>query len=256
MPSAKRAIAALALAVLVLDGPGSRAAQPVCEPASRLGPQPTPPAASVAGDWAMLGLYRAANARLPPPRAATSRVVFMGDSITASWELAVVAPAGTEVVNRGIGGQTTLQMLLRFQQDVLALRPAAVHLMAGINDIAENAGPTTLEAIEHNLASMVEMARAHDVRVVLASVTPARDFPWRHGLQPAGRIAALNVWLRQYARRCGVEYVDYHQALADPDGGVRPGLSDDGVHPNAAGYAVMQPLARQAVARVLQRAAK
>jgi acyl-CoA thioesterase I len=247
----------LVLAGALLACPGARlsAALLRCEAASDLGPAASPPA-SAAADWPMRQFYRDANAQLLPPRGSVPRVVFIGDSITASWRLTAVAPRGTELINRGIGGQVTLQMLLRFSQDVIALRPAAVHIMAGINDIAENAGPTTLAAIERNLASMAELARAHQVRVVLASVSPAYDFPWRRGLQPAPKIAALNRWLREYAQRCDTEYVDYHEALADTRGGVRSGLSEDGVHPNAAGYAVMQSLARRAIERTLGRPAK
>ncbi|HEX4648732.1 MAG TPA: SGNH/GDSL hydrolase family protein [Steroidobacteraceae bacterium] len=203
-------------------------------------------------DWGQLLRYRQENQRLPAPRAAVPRVVFIGDSITEGWNLAGLALARVEVLNRGIGGQTTPQMLLRFRQDVVELEPSVVHILAGTNDFAGNTGPTTLEAIEDNLMSMVEIARANQVRVVLGSVPPALDFPWRQGLEPAPRILALNAWMREYAARHKLVYADYYTALTDSRGGMRSTLSDDGVHPNAAGYAVMGPLARESVLRALR----
>ena len=202
-------------------------------------------------DWAQLTHYRDANLRLPPPSAARPRVIFLGDSLTQSWDLASLGLEQAEVLNRGISGQTTPQMLVRFRQDVVDLRPAVVHILAGTNDLAENTGPTTLEAIEGNLSSMVEIAEANHTRVVLASVLPAFDFPWRRGLQPAPRIVALNDWLRAYARRHNLVYVDYYSALVDPRGGFKSELADDGVHPNRAGFAVMDPIARDSIRRAL-----
>lgn len=198
-------------------------------------------------DWAQLGHYRQEDRRLPPPDPVTPRVIFLGDSITQSWDVEGVGLAQLEVLNRGISGQTTPQMLVRFHQDVVNLRPAVVHILAGTNDLAENTGPTTLGAIENNLMAMVEIARAHRIQVVLASVLPTLDYPWRKGLRPAPRIAALNAWMRSYARRHGLVYLDYYSALADPQQGLRATLSGDGVHPNAAGYSVMDPLARRAI---------
>lgn len=247
----RRNLAILAVAVLVCHGAMIHAAVAECKPAAAAGPAAAPPP-NAGADWAMLHFYKEGNARLPQPRPSVPRVVFIGDSITAAWPLAAATLPATELVNRGIGGQTTLQIRLRFAQDVLALQPAAVHIMAGINDLAENVGPTSLEAIEHELAAMVELARSREIHVLLASVTPALDFPWRRGLAPAAKIVALNTWLRDYARRCGVEFVDYYGVLADAGGGFRAELSDDGVHPNHAGYAVMSPLARSAVERALQ----
>jgi lysophospholipase L1-like esterase len=201
-------------------------------------------------DWSQLGRYREENLALPPATPASPRIVFLGDSITESWDLPHSAPLG-EVINRGISGQTTPQMLLRFCQDVISLKPAVVHIMAGTNDLAENAGPTSLAAIEDNLASMVDLAQTHHVRVVLASVPPALDFGWRHGLQPGPKILALNEWIRSYARHNGLVCADYHAALADERQGFRSTLSDDGVHPNKAGYRVMRPLARRAIKEAL-----
>jgi len=202
-------------------------------------------------DWAQLQQYRDENQRLPPPSAARPRVVFLGDSLTQGWDLTGLGLDEVELVNRGISGQTTPQMLIRFRQDVVSLKPAVVHILAGTNDLAGNTGPTTLEAIEANLSSMVEIARANHIRVVLSSVLPALDYPWRPGLEPAPRIVALNDWIRAYARRHKLVYADYYPALVDSRGGFRTEMADDGVHPNAAGYAAMSPIARQAVKRAL-----
>jgi acyl-CoA thioesterase I len=202
-------------------------------------------------DWAGLERYRDKDAAVPPASAKLPRVIFLGDSITEAWELADAAVVAAEVLNRGIGGQTTPQMLVRFRQDVIKLKPAIVHILAGTNDIAGNTGPTALAAIEDNLMSMVELAQANHIRVVLASVPPTTDFGWRHGLQPAGKIVALNNWIRSYVARKGLVYVDYHAALADARQGFKAALSDDGVHPNKAGYAAMNPLAQQAIKRAM-----
>jgi lysophospholipase L1-like esterase len=203
-------------------------------------------------DWGQLLRYRDENMRLGTAGATVPRVVFIGDSITEAWRVAGMAPSRLEVLNRGISGQTTPQILLRFRQDVVDLKPAVVHILAGTNDLAGNTGPTTLEAIEDNLKSMVEIARANHIRVVLASVPPALDFPWRPGLEPSSRIVALNAWARGYATRRKLVYVDYYRALAASHDGFASSLSDDGVHPNQAGYAVMTPLARQAISRALR----
>ncbi|HXY97035.1 MAG TPA: SGNH/GDSL hydrolase family protein [Steroidobacteraceae bacterium] len=202
-------------------------------------------------DWAQLRQYRDENQRLPPPSAARPRIVFLGDSLTQGWDLTGLGLDEVELVNRGISGQTTPQMLIRFRQDVVSLKPAVVHILAGTNDLAGNTGPTTLEAIEANLSSMVEIARANHIRVVLSSVLPALDYPWRPGLEPAPRIVALNDWIRAYARQRKLVYADYYPALVDSRGGFRTEMADDGVHPNAAGYAAMSPIARQAVKRAL-----
>ena len=202
-------------------------------------------------DWAQLARYRDENRRLPPPGAARPRVVFLGDSITESWSLADLGLDQLEVLNRGIGGQTTPQMLVRFRQDVVELKPAVVHILAGTNDLAGNTGPTTLEAIENNLSSMVEIAAANHIAVVLASVLPTVDYPWRRGLEPAGKIAALNDWMRAYARQHKLVYADYDSAVVDARGGFKSALADDGVHPNRAGYAAMGPIARAAIREAL-----
>lgn len=202
-------------------------------------------------DWAQLEQYRDENRRLPPPGAARPRVIFLGDSLTQSWDLAGLGLDQLELLNRGISGQTSPQMLVRFRQDVVDLRPAVVHILAGTNDLAGNAGPTTLEAIEDNVSSMAEIAAANHIRVVLGSVLPALDYPWRRGLEPAPRIVALNGWMRAYARRRNLVYADYYSALVDSRGGFKSQLADDGVHPNRAGYAAMEPIARESLRQAL-----
>ena len=201
-------------------------------------------------DYGQLGRYREANAALRAPAPDENRVVFFGDSITDGWRLDESFP-GKPYVNRGISGQTTAQMLLRFRQDVIGLKPAAVVILAGTNDIAGNTGTATQAMIEDNLQSMAELARAHGIRVVLASVLPVSDYPWRPGLQPADKVRRLNAWIGDYARRSGATYLDYWSALADAQGGMDAKLAADGVHPTPAGYAVMAPLAQKAIDRAL-----
>jgi lysophospholipase L1-like esterase len=203
-------------------------------------------------DWADLARYREANAELGAPKPGEQRVVFMGNSITDAW--AQYFPAmfpGRPYVGRGISGQTTPQMLVRFRQDVIALKPAVVVILAGTNDIAGNTGPSTLEMIEDNLASMTELAQANGIRVVLASVLPVYDYPWKPGLEPAQKIVTLNRWIRQYAAAHHAVYLDYHAAMADERQGMRKELSGDGVHPNQAGYRIMAPLAVAAIGEAL-----
>jgi len=201
-------------------------------------------------DFAGLHRYAAANATLAPME--KGRIVFFGDSITDAWVRngGKFFP-GKPYVNRGISGQTTPQMLVRFRQDVIDLHPAAVVILAGTNDIAGNTGPSTLEMIEDNLTSMAELAHANGIHVILASVLPAADYPWRKGLEPAPKIKALNQWIADYCAQKKFTYLDYYTAMAGPDGGMKPGISIDGVHPNAAGYAIMEPLAQAAVDRAL-----
>ena len=205
-------------------------------------------------DWAYLERYRADNARLGPPRAGQARVVLFGDSITELWAkyFPTMFP-GKPYVGRGISGQTTPQMLIRFRQDVIALEPAVVVLLAGTNDIAGNTGPSTLEMIEDNIASMADLAQANGIAVVLSSVLPAHDFGWRSGAEPARKIVELNAWIKQYAVAQGHVYLDYHSAMADERQGLKAELSKDGVHPNEAGYRVMAPLAERAIAEALRR---
>ena len=205
-------------------------------------------------DWANLGKYREANAQLGAPKPGEKRVVFFGDSITESWAnfFPTMFP-GKPYVGRGISGQTTPQMLVRFRQDVVALKPKVVVILAGTNDIAGNTGPSTLEMIEDNIQSMAEIAKANGIRVVLSSVLPVYDYPWKPGLQPAEKIVALNGWLKDYAARAGAGYIDYHSAMADARHGLRAELGNDGVHPNEAGYRIMAPLAAKAIGAALSR---
>jgi lysophospholipase L1-like esterase len=211
--------------------------------------QPTD--AQLRTDWANLARYRVENAALPAP--GPERVVFMGNSITEGWgPLFPTLFPGKEYIGRGIGGQTTPQMLVRFRQDVVALKPRVVVILAGTNDIAGNTGPSTVEMIEDNIAGMAEIAKANGIRVVLASVLPVDDYPWRRGLDPAPRIIALNAWMKQYAAEHGHVYLDFHSAMKNEKNGTRAELANDGVHPNEAGYRVMAPLTESAIAAALR----
>jgi lysophospholipase L1-like esterase len=201
-------------------------------------------------DFGQLCQYRLENARLPPASAA--RAVFIGDSITESWRGADPQLFTNDTLNRGISGQTSEQMLVRFRADVIELKPRVVHIMAGINDVAGNNGPTSLAIIEGNIRTMVEQALLHHIRVVLATIPPSARIPWRTELEhPAETIATINKWLRDYAQCEHLVFADYTTVLGDPRGGIKPGLSTDGVHPSPAGYAAMTPLARAALARAM-----
>ena len=218
---------------------------------SAAGAQAQPTDVQLRTDWANLARYRAENAALAP--AGPERVVFMGNSITEAW--ARFFPShfpGREYIGRGIGGQTTPQMLVRFRQDVIALRPRVVVILAGTNDIAGNTGPSTVEMIQDNIASMAEIARANGIRVVLTSVLPVDDYPWRRGLDPAPKIIALNRWMRQYAADHAAVYLDLHSAMRNERDGTQAELASDGVHPNEAGYRVMAPLTESAIAAALK----
>jgi lysophospholipase L1-like esterase len=215
----------------------------------------------VAFDYGRLARFAAANAALAAPRAGEGRVVFFGDSITDNWskpEYGGFFP-GKPYVNRGISGQTTSQMLLRFRADVVALAPKAVLILAGTNDVAGNSGPVGLPVVEQNLATMAELAQLHGIRVVFASLLPVSDDKrdktgaplLRTQDRPPEKLRALNAWLAEYCRVNGHVYLDYFSAIADARGLLRPELTDDGLHPNAAGYAVMAPLAEKAIVQAL-----
>ena len=204
-----------------------------------------------AAEFAGLARYRVENAALSVD---SGRVVFMGNSITEGWapHFAALFP-GRPYVGRGISGQTTAQMLLRFRQDVIALAPAAVVILAGTNDIAGNTGPATLEDIRDNIASMADLARANDIRVVICSVLPVSDYPWKPGLEPAPKIIQLNTWLQEYADSHGAVYVDLHGAMRDERHGMLAEYTYDGVHASEAGYRLMSTLVEQGIAAALRR---
>ncbi len=210
-------------------------------------------------DWAFLERYKDANKALMPPAPGDHRVIFVGDSITEGWGAKDAPPApdrgdffpGKGYINRGISGQTTPQMLVRFRQDVIDLKPKVVVILAGINDIAGNTGPETQEQIAGYLTSMAELARANGIRVVLCSVLPAIDFPWHRGLEPAPKVRALNAWIKEYAAKNKFVYVDYYSSMATPEGGLKADLGSDGVHPVKAGYDVMAPLAEAGIQQAL-----
>jgi len=203
-------------------------------------------------DYGQLTRYRDADEKLGPPAAGESRVVFFGDSITDIWHLDQYFP-GKPYVNRGIGGQTTPQMLVRFREDVIDLHPKVVVILAGTNDIAGNTGPIPNEVIAANLASMAELAKAHDIRVVFCSVLPVHNYTEKakdfYAQRPMSRILQLNEWLKKYCVEHHIIYLDYFSALVDDKGLLKKDLADDGLHPNAAGFKIMAPLAEAAIAK-------
>ena len=205
-----------------------------------------------AQDWANLERFKAKNSMLTSPKENETRVVLMGNSITEGWSNS--RPdffKDKPYINRGISGQTTPQMLVRFRQDVIALAPTVVVILAGINDIAGNTGPSSLEMIANNIFSMAELAQTHNIKVVLCSVLPAYDFPWSPGLKPAPKVVKLNAMIKQYALENKFVYLDYFVAMANQFDGLKKELGYDGVHPNAAGYATMEPLLEAAIKQAI-----
>jgi lysophospholipase L1-like esterase len=205
-------------------------------------------------DWANLGRFQSQNERLGPVKEGDGRIVFMGNSITEGWS--TLDPGffkDKPYVNRGIGGQTSPQMLVRFRPDVIDLKPSVVVILAGTNDIAGNTGPMTLEQTRDNIVSMCELARSNGIRVVLCSVLPAFDFGWSPGREPAEKIVRLNGMLRAYAQSEGIVWVDYHTALKDERDGLRKEFGEDGVHPNLSGYRVMGPLVEEGIRKALSK---
>jgi lysophospholipase L1-like esterase len=205
-------------------------------------------------DWPNLGRYRADNASVSAPAAGEKRVVFMGDSITDAWgrKYGKFFP-GKPYINRGISGQTTPQMLIRFRPDVIALKPKAVVILAGTNDISGNTGPATLEEIEGNLTSMAELAKANGIKVVLSSVMPVTDaIKPQTERRPPEKIKALNEWIRNYAAKIHAVYLDYYSAMVDDKGMLKTELTYDGLHPNDAGYALIEPIAQKAIDAALK----
>ena len=254
-----RILAICALAYLsgaaILRAQQTSPAAPSAAPQMKTPAGPPIPANAAETDWAALKRYSARNAALPPPTPGLPRIVFMGDSITEAWK-GNGTPSNPpdprfEMINRGISGQTTPQMMLRFQADVLDLKPNIVVILAGTNDIAGNTGDMTEEEIEQNLAAMADTAHANGIRVVLCSILPSFNYPWKPGKKPAPKIVAINTWMKAYAESHGYTYVDFHTAMADERGGLPPMLSGDGVHPTRAGFAVMTPLVEAGIARAL-----
>ncbi|MRH99286.1 acylhydrolase [Kriegella sp. EG-1] len=203
-------------------------------------------------DWPNLKQFQEKNMSIGNPSPYENRVVFMGNSITIGWinsrpEFFKDKP----FVNRGISGQTTPQMLLRFRQDVVDLKPKVVVILAGTNDIAGNTGPMTLDQILDNIKSMAEVSTANNIKVILSSVLPAYDYPWRPGLKPNEKIPALNKMIKAYAEEAGHIYLDYFSAMADERNGLPKKYANDEVHPTPEGYAVMEPMVEKAIAEAL-----
>jgi lysophospholipase L1-like esterase len=201
-------------------------------------------------DWAALKFYQQANRNADLEHPKENRVVLMGNSITQLWQRvdSNFFKAHKNYINRGISGQTTPQMLLRFRQDVINLKPRILVLLGGTNDLAGNTGPATVDEIFGNLVSMMELARTNGIKVVICSVLPVYDYPWRKGLEPVEKIARLNELLQKYAKEQQLVYLDYYQVMKDERKGMKADLSGDGVHPNLKGYQLMEPLLVSAVA--------
>jgi len=200
-------------------------------------------------DWPALKYYQEANRQVQLNSPKENRVVFMGNSITEGWSKAdpEFFEQHKNYINRGISGQTTPQMLLRFRQDVINLKPEMVVILAGTNDIAGNTGPATIDEIFGNLVSMMELAKANHIKVVISSILPVFDYPWKKGVEPVPRIAELNERLKLYAKQQQIVYVDYYSVMKDERKGLKESLSGDGVHPNIAGYKIMDPLVEKAI---------
>jgi lysophospholipase L1-like esterase len=205
-------------------------------------------------DWPNLTRYKEANAKVPTPEKSEDRVVFMGDSITDGWKLDEYF-SGKSYINRGISGQTTPQMLIRFRPDALALKPRAILILAGTNDIAGNTGPMTLEMVEDNYASMADLAKANGIKVIFASVLPIHDYGKTKISERRSpeQILKLNEWLKSYCKAKGHIYLDYFSKMVDDKGMLKAELANDGLHPNAEGYKIMAPLAESAIQQALKK---
>ncbi len=208
----------------------------------------------VAQDWANLKMFQEANEKIETPAPDENRVVFMGNSITIGWlNSRPEFFEGKPYINRGISGQTTPQMLIRFRQDVIDLNPKAVVILAGTNDIAGNTGPSSLEMIMDNIKGMAEMAHANGIKVILSSTLPAYDYPWKPGMEPAGKIIALNKMIREYAQDNNHIYLDYFSEMVDERNGLPKKYAEDEVHPTVEGYKVMEPLVEKAIQKALKK---
>jgi len=244
------------IALIALLLPGIAAAQlvddynPPKAACCQAGPAQT--IANTMQDWNQLGRYHADNEKLKAQPAEPGRVVFMGDSITDGWKLAQYFP-GKPYVNRGIGGQTTAQMIVRFMEDVINLKPAAVMIFAGTNDIARNNGPQTMAQVQGNFQMMTELAQLHGIKVILCAVTPVSDYgprPMTTGRPPAD-ILKMNAWLKDYAAKTKATYCDFFGAVVDEKGWLKDGISRDGLHPNDKGYELMAPVLSAAISKAL-----
>ena len=269
----RKSAALLTVPLLVVSLSGQQPAAPATAPAPAAAP-PAPSCPEMASaltrlmgadvrqrDWPLVARYRDANRALPKPAAGESRVVFMGDSITDAWPNARFGDyfaTNKAYVGRGISGQTTPQMLIRFRPDVIDLHPRVVVILAGTNDIAGNTGPMTNEEIQANMMSMGELAKANKINVVLSSILPVSNYHVnptlgpQTALRPMERIRAINDWMKKYAAAEGHVYLDYVPAMSDQSGLLRAELSGDDLHPNAQGYAIMAPLADAAIKQALR----
>lgn len=204
-------------------------------------------------DWFNLKKFASENKKLNPPESKENSVVFMGNSITEVWKSKdSIFFKNKLYINRGIGGQVTAQMLGRFQQDVIELKPAVVVILAGINDIAENNGPITVQEICGNIVSMVKLARSNNIRVVVSSVLPANNFPWRQAIKPADKVIELNSMLESYCKANNIVYADYYSKMVNKEKGLDKTLAYDGVHPTLAGYKIMERIVEEAIAKALR----
>jgi len=247
----------LAFLLVAIAAAAQQAAQPVTIPSTGhpgLDQYRASRIAVYTDDYGQLARYRDANATLKPPTAGESRAVFFGDSITDIWNIAESFP-GKPYINRGIGGQTTSQMLVRFRQDVINLEPKAVVILAGTNDIAGNTGPISNEDIEANYSTLAELARAHNLRVIFSSILPVHNYTPKaeefFAQRPPERILSLNRWIKDYCAANDLIYLDYFSAMVDDKGLLKRDLADDGLHPNKAGYAIMAALAQKAIDKAL-----
>lgn len=204
-------------------------------------------------DWANVNYYKEANLKLSETgKLPKNCVVWMGDSITENWNRSDPYFFNENNINRGISGQTTSQMLLRFRNDVIHLKPKLVIILAGTNDIAENTGPITLPEIFGNILSMTELAQANQIKVVLCSILPALKYSWKPAIEPAEKIVTLNQMIKNYADQNNLTYIDFHAAMGDSNNGLKKEFADDGVHPNKSGYDLMKPIAEQAINPILK----
>jgi lysophospholipase L1-like esterase len=204
-------------------------------------------------DWANLKKYALENSKLKAPSTNEHRVVFMGNSITESWkDIDSSFFIKNSYINRGISGQTTSQMLVRFPQDVISIKPEVVVILAGINDIAQNTGPISLGDIFGNIVSMAQLAQMNEIKVILCSVLPAYDFPWHPGLKPAEKVVELNAMIKSYCKENNIAYLDYFTRMVDERNGLNKKYTNDGIHPTIEGYKVMEPLVQGAIQKTLK----